>query len=67
MTPRARRNWKILYWGVVPAAVFALDAAIYILIKGWQYNVKDHGSAAFWPGVLRSFPFVPPRWPRQGQ
>jgi hypothetical protein len=46
MTPRARRNWKILCRGVVPAAVFAVDVALYVYIEGWQYR------AAFWPSVL---------------
>src|ERR1700680_3656210 len=52
MTPRVRRDWKILGSAVIPAAVFAVDAAIYIHIKGWQYSVKVDGTAAFWPGVL---------------
>ena len=41
-----------MYFGVIPAAVFAVDVAIYVHIKGWQYNVKHDGSGAFWPGVL---------------
>jgi hypothetical protein len=52
MSPRARRDWKILCSAVVPAAVFAVDATIYIHIKGWQHGVKVDGPAAFWPVVL---------------
>jgi hypothetical protein len=52
MTPRARRNWKIIYFGVVPATVLAIDVALYVHMKGWQYNVKADGRAAFWPGLL---------------
>lgn len=52
MTPRERLTWKILCYGVVPAAVLAADVALYVLMRGWTYSVKEHGAAAFWPGVL---------------
>ena len=52
MTPRARRNWKIFCSAVVPAAVFAVDAAIYIHITGWPSDVEQHGPGAFWRSVL---------------
>jgi hypothetical protein len=52
MTPHVRRDWKIVCSVVIPAAVFAVDASIYVYIRGWQYNVKADGPAAFWPGLL---------------
>ncbi len=32
--------------------VLAIDLWLYVSMRGWTYNVKDHGAAAFWPIVL---------------
>jgi hypothetical protein len=52
MTSRERRAFSILCWIVIPVVVLAIDAAFYWSMKGWTYNVREHGMAAFWPGVL---------------
>jgi hypothetical protein len=60
MTSRERRVFKILYAIVVPAGVLLLDAAFYVSMKGWTYNLREHGAAAFWPIVLAfGFLFFP--------
>lgn len=52
MTSRQRRVWTIVFWIVVPATVFALDAWFYVSMEGWNYNLRQHGTATFWPIVL---------------
>lgn len=52
MTSRERRVWTIVCWVVIPAAVLLIDAAFYVSMRAWTYNLKDHGAAAFWPIVL---------------
>jgi hypothetical protein len=42
MTPRARRNWKIIYRGVVPATVFAVDVAIVGAADGGRMGLGSH-------------------------
>jgi hypothetical protein len=60
MTSRERRAWKILYSIAVPAAALLIDAALYWSMKGWTYNLREHGAAAFWPIVLAfGFLFFP--------
>jgi hypothetical protein len=52
MTPGERRALGILRLIVIPVVVLAIDVALYVGMKGWTYNLREHGAAVFWPSVL---------------
>lgn len=52
MTPDERRAVTILYVGVIPLSLLAIDVWLYASMRGWTYNVQEHGTDAFWPIVL---------------
>jgi len=52
MTSRERRTFLILYLGVIPFAVFAIDAWLYVWTDAWTHAAKKEETAAFWPLVL---------------
>jgi Protein of unknown function (DUF3592) len=52
MTSRQRRAVKILYGWIIPLSVLAADVWFYVSMRGWTYNLKEHGTDAFWPILL---------------
>jgi len=52
MTSRERRAAKILYTWIIPLSVLAVDVWLYVSMRGWTYNLKEHGTDTFWPFVL---------------
>lgn len=52
MTSRERRAWTILYMWIIPLSVLAVEVWLYVSMRGWTYNLKAHGTDAFWPIVL---------------
>lgn len=52
MTRRERRVWMILYAWIIPLSVLAFDVWLYVSMRGWTYNLKEHGTGTFWPFVL---------------
>ena len=52
MTRERRARLKIFCFGVLPVAVLAVNAWIYVSIQGWTYSLPTDGAGVFWPGVL---------------
>ena len=52
MTRERRLRLKIFCFGILPVAVLAVDAWIYVSMQGWTYNLPADGAGVFWPGVL---------------
>jgi hypothetical protein len=62
MTRERRQRLKIFCFGILPVAVLAVDAWIYVSMQGWTYGLPTDGAGVFWPGVvglgLLWFPFA---------
>ena len=52
MTRGQRQALQIICLAGLPAAALAVDGWFYVSLKGWTYNLRESGAAAFWPGVL---------------
>jgi hypothetical protein len=52
MTSRQRKAWKLLYVILLPLGVLAIDAYLYVSMRGWTYYVRKDGAATFWPAAL---------------
>ena len=52
MTRERRQRLKIFCFGILPVAVLAVNAWVYVSMEGWTYSLPADGAGVFWPGVL---------------